>query len=116
MSSIACRHILIKTNKSRRPASWRDPSGSRILNTSEDTAISQMNALRADIVAGKISFEDVAAQLSDCGSAQRNGDLGQFSRGDMQASFENAAFALQVGEISPIVVSDSGVHIIYRYA
>ena len=39
-----------------------------------------------------------------------------FGPGMMQAPFEEAAFALQVGQISDIVDTDSGVHLILRYA
>lgn len=53
---------------------------------------------------------------SDCSSHDKSGDLGMFGRGQMQKPFEDAAFALQVGEISNIVSSDSGVHIIMRTA
>lgn len=51
---------------------------------------------------------------SDCSSFRASGDLGPFSRGMMQKSFEDAAFALDMGEISEIVSTDSGVHIILR--
>ena len=47
-------------------------------------------------------------------SAKRGGDLGHFGRGQMQAPFEEASFALNVGELSDIVDTDSGVHIILR--
>jgi len=40
--------------------------------------------------------------------------LGTFGKGQMQPAFERAAFALQVGEMSGIVDTDSGVHIIKR--
>jgi hypothetical protein len=43
------------------------------------------------------------------------GDLGLFARGQMQPSFENAAFALAVGELSGVVESDSGLHLILRF-
>lgn len=55
-------------------------------------------------------------QVSDCSSAKRGGDLGLFGRGAMQKPFEDAAFALKVGELSQIVDTDSGVHIIMRTA
>jgi len=58
----------------------------------------------------------IAQQVSECRSAANGGDLGFFGRGDMQKSFEDAAFGLQVGEISGLVDSDSGIHIILRLA
>lgn len=61
-------------------------------------------------------FEDVAKERSDCSSFKRGGDLGYFSRGEMQPPFEKAAFALKVGEMSGPVETDSGVHIIKRVA
>ena len=49
-------------------------------------------------------------------SAKRGGDLGPFTRGKMTASFEKAAFALQIGDLSDLVESDSGIHVILRIA
>ena len=53
---------------------------------------------------------------SDCGSFANGGDLGTFGKGDMMAPFEDATYALSIGEISGIVETDSGVHLIMRYA
>ncbi|MDH5596014.1 MAG: peptidylprolyl isomerase, partial [Candidatus Bathyarchaeota archaeon] len=47
-------------------------------------------------------------------SGKRGGDLGTFSRGKMVKEFENAAFALQKGQISPIAKTKFGYHVIKR--
>nr|XP_015634932.1 peptidyl-prolyl cis-trans isomerase NIMA-interacting 1 [Oryza sativa Japonica Group] len=109
-------HILIKHEGSRRKASWRDPEGVAISATTRDDAADLARALREKIVAGERKFEDVATEESDCNSAKRGGDLGPFERGKMQKAFEKAVLALKVGEISDVVDTDSGVHIILRTA
>ncbi|CBK21281.2 uncharacterized protein [Blastocystis hominis] len=62
------------------------------------------------------TFKRIAEKESDCSSAKRGGDLGFFKRGQMQKPFEDCAFRLKVGEISNIIETDSGVHIILRIA
>jgi NIMA-interacting peptidyl-prolyl cis-trans isomerase 1 len=71
---------------------------------------------REQIVSGEATFGSIASKFSDCSSAKRNGDLGLFNRGAMQKPFEEAAFALKLGEISQPIDTDSGVHIIHRIA
>lgn len=56
----------------------------------------------------------LAQKYSDCSSAKRGGDLGPFGRGAMQKPFEDATFALNVGELSDIIETDSGLHLIER--
>ncbi|CAH9119309.1 unnamed protein product [Cuscuta epithymum] len=113
---IKASHILIKHQGSRNKTSWKDPEGAVISKTTRDAAVAKLKALREDIVTGKSEFKDVAARFSDCSSAKRGGDLGKFGRNKMQKPFETAAFSLKVGEISDIVHTDSGVHIIMRTA
>ena len=61
-------------------------------------------------------FSKIAADISECGSGPAGGDLGFFGPGQMQKPFEDASFALSVGEMSPLIETDSGVHIIWRVA
>ncbi|KAJ8530239.1 hypothetical protein K7X08_037074 [Anisodus acutangulus] len=113
-NQVRASHILIKHEGSRRKSSWKDPEGRIISNTTRDAAVSQLKAIRDDIISGKSKFEDVASRLSDCSSAKRGGDLGPFGRGQMQKPFEDTTYALKVGEISDIIDTDSGAHIILR--
>ena len=78
----------------------------------KDSVLSQLQEARRRIAAGE-SFETLALQLSqDPGSAPVGCDLGYFSRGDMVAPFEEAAFALEVGEVSDVVETPMGFHLI----
>ncbi len=60
------------------------------------------------------SFSKLAEQYSFDGSRRHGGDLGFFGRGVMVKEFERAAFALNKGQISPIIRTQFGYHIIKR--
>jgi len=87
-NEIHCAHILVKTEKEAQSVMGR-------LNAGE-------------------KFANVAAETSICPSRKRGGDLGKFGRGRMVKEFEQAAFALQKGQTSPIVKTEFGYHIIRR--
>lgn len=72
----------------------------------------ELNKMRERVLKGE-SFTMLATLYSeDPGSAKRGGELGFFTRGKMVAEFEAAAFALKPGEVSPVIESPMGFHII----
>ncbi len=69
-------------------------------------------AIRAEVT--PTNFARLATRSDEPGAGDRGGDLGIFTRGTMVPDFENAVLALQPGEISPIVRTAFGFHVIYR--
>lgn len=64
---------------------------------------------------GEATLRELAATESDDVSAKKSGDLGFFSWGATQPEFEKVVFGLDVGELSEVVETDSGLHLIQRY-
>lgn len=95
--TIEAQHILCSTSG--------DPEAAR----------SQIDALATQIADGA-DFGDLAKEHSDCPSGRQGGALGSFGRGMMVPEFEEAAFALEVGETSGVVETDFGFHLIRRTA
>ncbi len=107
---IRAAHLLVKHRNSRRPASWRESAITR----SKDEAFAIIRDHEAKIRAGGATLGELATTESDCSSARKRGDLGYFGKGDMQKEFEEAAFALQPGQMSGVVETASGLHLIER--
>lgn len=109
-------HLLVKHAGSRRPSSWREERIVRSLQEARDLA----KGYRSDLLSGGDNesltrrFKELAGRVSDCSSARAGGDLGPFGPGAMQPAFERASFALAVGDLSDLVETDSGVHLILR--
>jgi len=80
---------------------------------SKDEALQEITQIREQIENGA-DFSDAARKYSDCPSGSRGGDLGQFGRGVMVPEFEEAAFALDEGEISEAIETQFGYHLIQR--
>ena len=87
-NEIHCAHILVKTEKEAQATMERLERGEK--------------------------FANIASEISLCPSGKRGGDLGAFGRGRMVKEFEEAAFALQKGQVSPIVKTEFGYHIVRR--
>ena len=96
---IKTSHILIKADQQAPQAEW---------DAAKLRADSIYNALKAGA-----DFAELAKQLSqDPGSARQGGELPFVQRGQLVKEFEDAAFALQPGEMSQVVKSSFGYHII----
>ncbi len=91
-------HILIKL----------DPA---FTGQQKQSAKSRIEAIKQRLSAGE-AFSELADQYSEDPGRGKGGDLGFFRRGEMEKSFEDAAFAMQQGQISGIVETRFGYHII----
>lgn len=84
----------------------------KVSESEKDAVKERLNSYRDRILKGS-KFSTIATLYSeDPGTAKKGGELGFFSRGEMVSEFENAAFALQDGEISPVIETQYGFHII----
>ena len=83
---------------------------------SKEEAIEILRGYQTEIDGDPQKFADLAQVHSDCSSHAQGGDLGRFTRDKMQKPFSDAAFALDVGQMSDVVSTDSGVHLILRTA
>lgn len=108
---IRAGHLLVKHKESRRPSSWKQQDITR----SKEEAISILKGYEQQINSGQVTLGDLAVSESDCSSARKRGDLGFFGKGQMQKEFEDAAFALNPGQMSGVVETASGVHLIQRF-
>jgi peptidyl-prolyl cis-trans isomerase C len=79
----------------------------------KQAARQKLAALRADIVAGKIDFAEAAKKYSQCSSASAGGEIGFIPRKMLvDETFAKTAFALKAGEISDVVQTEAGLHLI----
>ncbi|KAF8588610.1 rotamase-domain-containing protein [Ramaria rubella] len=107
---VRASHLLVKHRGSRRPSSWKEPNITR----SQSEAVEILRGYASQIDGDPAMFGRLAKEYSDCSSHEKNGDLGWFGRGQMQRPFEDATYSLQVGEMSDVITTESGVHLILR--
>jgi len=93
---VRVRHILIKVDE----------------KTDKTAALKRIREILNEAKKGKTSFAELAKKYSEDPSAVRGGDIGFFVKGQMVRKFEDAAFALNVGQISDVVETEYGYHII----
>ena len=98
---VAARHILIKFPDN-------------VTEEQKKAALDKIQGLRKQLVEGK-DFAEMAKVNSDCPSKERGGDLGYFPKGAMVPEFEQAAFSLKEGELSEVVETPYGYHLIQVY-
>jgi peptidyl-prolyl cis-trans isomerase C len=98
---VGARHILIQVPK-------------EATEEQKKQAKEKIEAVLKEVQAGK-DFSELAKTYSDCPSKTRGGDLGYFGKGRMVPAFETAAFALKEGEVSPVVETQFGYHLILVY-
>ena len=97
---VLCQHILVKSSKDDSPET-------------KSAAFEKIRAIRERIVSGG-DFAAEAKAHSDCPSGHEGGSLGWFGRGMMVPEFDKAAFEMKKGDVSDIVTTQFGYHIIYK--
>ena len=108
---LAARHILFSFPTP--PGAQPGQPGVTVPQNVKDSVRRKAEAVRAQVNTG--NFAQLAQKNSgDPGSAARGGDLGIFPKGAMMPQFEKGVTALQPGQISPLVETPYGYHIIYR--
>jgi peptidyl-prolyl cis-trans isomerase C len=99
-TTVRVSHIMMKVAPNADDAARKD-------------ARDKLVAIRAHIMAGKLDFADGAKRFSQTESAKNGGDLGFFQRkGDIEEAFAKAAFALKIGEVSDVVQTEFGYHLL----
>jgi hypothetical protein len=103
---VTVKHVLVKWKGSKNA----DP---KIGRSREEACLRAIEA--RDKVRGGADFADVVKQYSDePGAASREGSVGAVERKDVVKPFADAAFELSVGQLSDVVESESGFHVILR--
>nr|WP_305791187.1 peptidylprolyl isomerase [Desulfatitalea tepidiphila] len=95
---VHAQHILIKSNKEDD-------------EKKKEASRQELMKIKKRIDAGE-DFGELAKAHSQCPSAQNGGDLGSFGRGKMVPAFEEVAFGLKADEVSDIVETQFGYHLI----
>lgn len=98
---VKVRHIVVRVGKNATAA---ERAGAK----------EKLEAVRAEIAAGKLDFAAAAKKHSQCPTAPTGGDIGYIARkgGLVDEAFAKAAFALKPGELSGVVETEFGLHVV----
>jgi len=97
---VLCQHILVKSEEGDLPEA-------------KSAAFEKIREIRERILSGG-DFAEEARKHSDCPSGKEGGSLGWFGRGMMVPEFDKVAFEMKKGEVSDIVTTQFGYHIVYK--
>ena len=97
---VLCQHILVKSEENDLPEA-------------KSAAFEKIREIRERVMNGG-DFAEEAKKHSDCPSGREGGSLGWFGPGMMVPEFDKAAFSMKKGEVSDIVQTQFGYHIIYK--
>jgi len=78
-----------------------------------DAAYQRMQQVRDKLAGRKNRFDEFAKRYSECPTAMEGGKLGEVTRGQLYESLDAVLFELEAGQISPIVESEMGFHLLY---
>lgn len=100
-TTVRVSHIVVRVGPDAPPGEWA-------------AARQKLATVRADILAGKMTFADAARKYSLCPTAPAGGEIGEVGRRDavVDEAFTRAAFALKVGGVSEPTDTEFGVHLI----
>jgi peptidyl-prolyl cis-trans isomerase C len=99
--TVRSSHIVIRYSADSTPAE-------------REKAKTTLQAIRADVLSGKVDFARAAKDFSQCPSAPKGGDIGFILRKfqNVDEAYARTAFSMKVGEISDVVDTDYGCHLI----
>ncbi len=111
--TVRASHILIKIDEldPEKAKGMTDEQKKKAADELKQQALKKAQDLLAKLKQGA-DFAKLATENSACPSKEKGGDLGSFERGKMAEEFEKAAFSLKPGEMSDVVETEFGYHII----
>jgi parvulin-like peptidyl-prolyl isomerase len=97
---VRASHILVKVKANATPQE-------------KQAAMNRIQAIRQEVMTGKVDFAEAAKKYSDCPSRTKGGDIGMFPyKFAVVEPFARVAFSMKIGDVSDVVSTDFGLHVI----